>query len=211
MLTYPYNTLGEDGHAELTVKQSVFISNAKRIFSKDEAEDYVRSIRKEYPDSRHTCYAWIYEGESSYKKQSDDGEPQGTAGLQILGILEKQGLINTALTVTRYFGGILLGKGGLTRAYSDSASMAIANARKVEINLGEEYLIKASYEMAPRLISSLKLNGFEDINTTYLEEVDIKLTILKKDEQKLIKTVSERSSGAIIPVSIGIKEIESYL
>lgn len=119
-----------DGEYEIRneIKRSVFIATAKGELDSDGAEEFVRSIKKRYPDATHNCYAYISDELGNSTRFSDDGEPGGTAGQPILEVLKKQGLVKSAIVVTRYFGGIKLGAGGLVGAYSAAAADAIRSA-----------------------------------------------------------------------------------
>lgn len=128
-----YKTISENVCAEIVEKKSKFIANLYYIKSKDEAEEIINSIRKKYYDARHNCYAYsvLDEDNKLFTKASDDGEPQGTAGMPMLDIINKKELVNVLVIVTRYFGGILLGTGGLVRAYSEATLKAIEEAEFV--------------------------------------------------------------------------------
>lgn len=118
--------------AEITEKKSRFIANLFYVENADEAEIRIKEIKKKYHDAKHNCFAYlIFENGEIYKKFSDDGEPSGTAGAPMMEIIEKENLRNVLIVVTRYFGGILLGTGGLVRAYSDSLKEAISKATLV--------------------------------------------------------------------------------
>lgn len=118
--------------AEITEKKSRFIANLFYVESTDEAEIRIKEIKKKYHDAKHNCFAYlIFEDGEIYKKFSDDGEPSGTAGAPMMEIIEKENLRNVLVVVTRYFGGILLGTGGLVRAYSDSLKEALSKATLV--------------------------------------------------------------------------------
>jgi uncharacterized YigZ family protein len=122
-----YTTLAKDGTATLVEKRSEFIGYAKPVNNEDEAAAFVMSIKKKHADARHNVFAYVLRG-GALKRYSDDGEPQGSAGMPVLDVICKNGLDGAAVVVTRYFGGILLGTGGLVRAYSSAASAAIADA-----------------------------------------------------------------------------------
>ena len=117
---------------EIVEKKSKFIANVFRVESVREAEELIKSVKKEHYNAKHNCFAYlIYESNNIVKKCSDDGEPSGTAGVPLLEILEKEQIYNVLVVVTRYFGGVLLGTGGLVRAYSDSLKKALENTRYV--------------------------------------------------------------------------------
>ena len=121
-------TVKKQGYAEIIEKRSKFIANVYPVSSQAEANDIINKIKKQYYDAKHNVYAYIIEGSSTYSKYTDDGEPQGTAGLPIYDMLQKQQLVNVLVIVTRYFGGILLGTGGLVRAYTEAAKQGLKNS-----------------------------------------------------------------------------------
>ena len=139
-------TIKENVIAEITEKKSKFIANLIKVENKQDAEEKINKIKKTYHDARHNCVAYrIIEENKIIEKSSDDGEPSGTAGGPMLNILQKNNLCNILVIVTRYFGGILLGTGGLVRAYSETTKKAIENAQKIEMILGTEMEAKVEY------------------------------------------------------------------
>ena len=131
---------------EIIVKKSKFICNLIKVESQKEAEEYIKKIKKKYYDARHNCVSYrVIEDEQIVEKSSDDGEPSGTAGGPMLNILQKNNLCNVLVIVTRYFGGILLGTGGLVRAYSDATFEAINFAEKIEECIGLEAEVELDY------------------------------------------------------------------
>ena len=123
-------TILEDTSAEIIVKKSKFIANLFYISSIEEVEIKLKEIKKKYYDAKHHCYAYsIMTNNGNINKMSDDGEPSGTAGAPMLNIINKNGLVNVLIVVTRYFGGVLLGTGGLVKAYSDATLNAIEKAK----------------------------------------------------------------------------------
>ena len=133
-----FRTIAEKTCAEIEEKRSRFIANLYYIESIEEAENIIKQTKKEYYDARHNCYAYVVKEETIIKRFSDDGEPSGTAGSPILNVLEKNDLCNVLLIVTRYFGGILLGAGGLVRAYTEAATKAVNMANIVNQEEGYE-------------------------------------------------------------------------
>ena len=139
-----YNVIKKSGESEIVVTKSRFIGNLVSVSSASEAEEYISSIRKKYNDARHNCWAYIVmDGDMIINKCSDDGEPSGTAGRPILSIMEGAGLVNAVCTVTRYFGGVLLGTGGLVKAYGNGAKGVLAAADEAE--LFEELVAKKDF------------------------------------------------------------------
>ena len=123
-----YRSLKQEGRSGYTDRKSEFIGIAKPVETGAEAEEFVAAVRAEFPDARHHVYAWITGGDEVLQKYSDDGEPRGTGGLPVLDVLLHQNLEDAAVVVVRYFGGILLGTGGLVRAYSSAAAQAVEAA-----------------------------------------------------------------------------------
>ena len=179
------NTILANSSSELDVKKSKFIANIIKITDEQDAKEKLNQIRKEYSDARHNCYAYIvYDNETKTKieKSSDDREPSGTAGIPILTLLQKNNLVNVLIVVTRYFGGILLGTGGLVRAYTDSSKQALESAKIIELQYGEilEYCIE--YDEFEYFKYICEKNNIEIINTEYSN--NIKAIIKLKEEDK---------------------------
>lgn len=181
------NTILSNSTSELEVKKSKFIANIIKITDEQDAKEKLDQIRKKYSDARHNCYAYIvYDNESKTKieKSSDDREPSGTAGIPILTLLQKNHLVNVLIVVTRYFGGILLGTGGLARAYTDSSKQALENAQIIELQYGEllEYYIE--YDEFEYFKYIFEKNNIEIINTEYSSNVKANIKI--KEEDKIL-------------------------
>lgn len=184
------NTILSNSTSELEVKKSKFIANIIKIIDEQDAKEKLDQIRKKYSDARHNCYAYIvYDNESKTKieKSSDDREPSGTAGIPILTLLQKNHLVNVLIVVTRYFGGILLGTGGLVRAYTDSSKQALENAQIIELKYGEllEYYIE--YDEFEYFKYICKKNNIEIINAEYSSNVKAVIKI-KEDDKTLFST-----------------------
>ncbi len=145
------NTIEENKEAKIEVKKSQFISNMFYVENEDEAKKYIDEIKSKYHDAKHVCYAYVIdeiteEGNSSkLEKSSDNGEPSGTAGAPMLDILKKSNLSNVLVTVTRYFGGVLLGTGGLVRAYSDATLKCLEECNIIKKEIGKEIKIVIDY------------------------------------------------------------------
>ena len=178
-------TIVANSSSELDVKKSKFIANIIKIMDEQDAKEKLNQIRKKYSDARHNCYAYIiYDNETKTKieKSSDDREPSGTAGIPMLTLLQKNNLVNVLIVVTRYFGGILLGTGGLVRAYTDSSKQALEAAKIIELQYGEilEYCIE--YDEFEYFKYICEKNNIEIINTEYSN--NIKAIIKLKEEDK---------------------------
>lgn len=179
-------TIIEGKTAEVTEKKSRFIANIFHVENVIEADEKIKQINKKYYDAKHNCYAYIVDG---IEKCSDDGEPSKTAGAPMLDILKKNQFTNVLVIVTRYFGGILLGTGGLVRAYSEATKRAIENSDVVEIVSGERYIIEVSYENVNNVLYWCNKLNIKICENVY--ETSIKLTIesTKEDKEKLINNV----------------------
>lgn len=173
-----YKTIKENSTAEIVEKKSKFIANVFYVESQEEANKYIEGIRKKYFDARHNCFAYsVLAEEGIVNRFSDDGEPSGTAGSPMLNILNSNNITNTLVVVTRYFGGILLGTGGLVRAYSDAAKKAIDSIELVDIEKGKEVLIEISYQDVEKLKYYLNKNSISIRDTIYKENVEVYVDI----------------------------------
>lgn len=180
-------TIKENVVAEIVEKKSKFIANLIYVDSIQDTENIIKDIKKKYFDARHNCIAYrIVEDEKIVERSSDDGEPSGTAGAPMLTILQKNNLANVLVIVTRYFGGILLGTGGLVRAYSESTIKAIEEADKVEMILGEELEVVLDYNNFENFKYYCKNNGINIVNPQYTENIVCKIEINADKKQKLM-------------------------
>lgn len=165
-------TILENSTFELVEKKSKFIANLIYIESKEEAENIIKEYKKKYYDARHNCYAYrVLNQDEIYEKSSDDGEPSGTAGAPMLNLLQKNDLCNVIIIVTRYFGGILLGTGGLVRAYSGATTGAIDNCKKAQIEKGTGYQIEVDYSNYQALQYYCNKNKINIKNSEYNENI----------------------------------------
>ena len=202
-------TLKKHGGSEIEIKQSVFIGNAAPVSSREEADSFVADIRRKYPDARHSCYAWKIDTAMHMQKYSDDGEPSGTAGMPILNILEHNDITDSIIVVTRYFGGILLGKGGLVRAYTEAAQEAVKAAGLVRITEGIAYKIDLGYDLADKIIRELNLAGFTAEDISYTTNVSVTAVCAAADEERLIKLVTDASAGRAVIAKEGKRDLKA--
>lgn len=181
-------TIKDDIQAEIVEKKSKFIANLFYVQNSIEAEERIRQIKKKYYDARHNCIAYrIIENGKLIEKFSDDGEPSGTAGTPMLNILQKNNLANVLIVVTRYFGGILLGTGGLVRAYSGSLQEALEKAQKIEKCLGEELEVILEYPDFESFKYYCRNNNINITKSKYSEKIICKIELEEKIKQKLMK------------------------
>jgi len=151
-----YFTVKKEGSAEVMIKKSQFIGYVKRVETEEDAQTFIQSIKKKHHDATHNCSAYMVGEHDQIQKANDDGEPSGTAGVPILEVLKKKGLKDTAVVVTRYFGGIKLGAGGLIRAYGSTTSEAIRQTGVVQRQLMQGYSITVEYPLQGQLENSLR-------------------------------------------------------
>lgn len=181
-------TIQNDVQAEIVERKSKFIANLFYIESVEEAEEIIKKTKKKYFDARHNCIAYrVIENNQIVERFSDDGEPSGTAGAPMLNILQKNGYANILIIVTRYFGGILLGTGGLVRAYSDSLILAIEKSVKIQKNLGEQLEIKLEYSELENFKYYCKNNEINITETKYEEKIVCKIELEKDKKERMIE------------------------
>ena len=189
--------------AEIIEKKSRFIANLFYVETPQEAEDKIKQIKKKYYDAKHNCFAYItLNGNEIQKKSSDDGEPSGTAGAPMLEILEKQSIYNVIVIVTRYFGGILLGTGGLVRAYSDSLKEAIKKSTLVEQEPGYEAEIKLPYADFEKFKYYCNKNNINIINSEYSDFIICKIEVNDAEKNRLEIEFREQDNFKIMTFDI---------
>jgi len=182
-----FKAIKQNVSAEIVEKKSKFIANIFYVENSDEAEEYIKQIKKKYNDARHNCFAYAIEtGDGGIAvKYNDDGEPQGTAGAPMLKMILEQGLSNILVVVTRYFGGILLGTGGLVRAYSGAVEKALEQAEIVEKTRGYEAEIQVEYSEVEPLKYYLQKMNIKVKKIEYLENVKFTIEIIDELSKKI--------------------------
>ena len=185
------------GESEVIIKKSRFLGVAAYIETEEEAKQLLASIRKEHFSARHVCYAYSIGEKNPRLKFSDDGEPGGTAGKPILDVINGSGIYNIIVVVTRYFGGILLGTGGLVKAYSEAAKEAVSNAGKKAVCLSDIFTLQTEYGDYDKV--RYILESFEGVSyeTEYADKVLIRFTIPAQLTEELKQTVIEKTSGRV--------------
>lgn len=187
-------TIAENVTAEIVEKKSRFIANLFYIKNQEEAEKIIKTIKSKYHDARHNCIAYrVMEDENIIEKSSDDGEPSGTAGAPMLSILKNNNLCNVLVIVTRYFGGILLGTGGLVRAYSDATLKAIEESKKVAKCQGVEIYVELEYSELEKFKYYCKNNNINIINIEYLDVINCNIELEIVVKEKLLKDADTKS------------------
>lgn len=186
-------TILKNETAEIVEKKSKFIANIFHVESVEEAENRIKDIKKKYHDARHNCIAYrVAENGQIIEKSSDDGEPSGTAGGPMLNILQKNNLCNLVIVVTRYFGGILLGTGGLVRAYSEVTQQAIEKSTKVIKVIGREMIIELDYSNLEKFKYYCKNNNINIKKIDYMDNIILKIEMEESVKEKIIDDIKNK-------------------
>lgn len=188
-----YQTISKNTTFEVVEKKSKFIANLIYVENKEEAENIIKTIKKKYYDAKHNCYAYrILEKNGMYEKSSDDGEPSGTAGSPMLNILKKNNLSNVIVIVTRYFGGILLGTGGLVRCYSSAVIGSIEKSVLMTIEDGVEFQIELSYSDFQNIQRYFNQNNIRIIKSEYGEKINCTVEMSNKEKELFLKNIENK-------------------
>lgn len=181
---------------EIVIKKSRFLTHIKRTVSEEEAKDFIDEIKKEHKAANHNCSAYIIGKSALIQKADDDGEPQGTAGVPILEVLKKEELYNVTVVVTRYFGGIKLGGGGLIRAYSQSASAAVVAAGKVIEVPVVPLTVSLDYTFTSKFEHFLSNTEASIVSTDYTDKVTYLIHVKEKGADDIVNTLKEITSNS---------------
>ena len=203
-----FRTIKEDGQVQEEIKKSRFICHIKRVTTENEARNFIQAVKKEHYKATHNCSAFILGEKSEMKRSSDDGEPSGTAGVPMLGVLENQQLTNVCAVVTRYFGGIKLGAGGLIRAYSSNVALAIKEIGIVHIKEQLGLRIALSYSQYQELPNFLKANHLQEQDTSFTEQVQTTIFVDKNDKDSMIEGLIELFNGKVDITDQGLRKVE---
>lgn len=193
-----YFTVKNQGTAEFEEKKSTFIGNIKRVYNEDEAKAFINEIKGQHKEARHNVYAYMIGENKGIQRYSDDGEPQGTGGIPVLEVLKKNDVTDVVVVVTRYFGGILLGTGGLARAYSKGAADALKEANIVEKVLGFSMNITIDYDKLGKMQYICESNNWFIENTDYEDKVTIHIYCKSTLKEMMEKAFIEATSGKAI-------------
>lgn len=166
-----YYTVNTDGSDEQIIQKSRFIGYVRRVETEEQAQAFIQEIKKKHHDATHNCSAYMIGEHNQIQKANDDGEPSGTAGVPILDVLKKKDLKDTAVVITRYFGGIKLGAGGLIRAYSSTTSLALNTTGIVERKRMQKLKITVTYPLLGKVENELRNTGYFIETIDYLEQV----------------------------------------
>ena len=190
-----YKTVKGYGEREIVISKSRFIGYVNRAETEEEALNFIESIKKKHPNATHNCSCYMVGEHDQIQKANDDGEPSGTAGVPMLEVLKKQGLKDTVVVVTRYFGGIKLGGGGLIRAYGKATTEGIDAAQVVERKLHHVMKVSIDYTWLGKLENEIRNSHYRLTEIQYGEGVDIFVEVLKAEEEEFVKWITELTNG----------------
>ncbi|MCL2610078.1 MAG: YigZ family protein [Defluviitaleaceae bacterium] len=194
-----YKTIFKHEIAETIEKKSKFIANAKPVESREEAEKFIAEIRQIHKEATHNVFAYrVYDNNQLTERQTDDGEPSGTAGLPILNYLKGENLVNICIVVTRYYGGTLLGTGGLVRAYGNCAKEGAVNAGIITKEIYKLLSIKIDYSLLGKVEYEILNLGYTIISTDYAEDVSILVALISDEVNQLEKKIIEATSNNVV-------------
>ncbi len=188
-----YLTLRAEGRAAFTERRSRFLACAAPVADAEAAASFVAGVRESYRDATHNCWAWLVDG--GHMRASDDGEPSGTAGTPMLEVLKKENLQKAAVVVTRYFGGVLLGAGGLVRAYSTAARLGVEAAGIVRMTPCRRFTLTAVYSDAGRIENALQQAGVQPENTVYTDSVTLVFSVESDRADALCAALKDLTAG----------------
>ncbi len=192
-----YRALYKGGQGEIVEKKSRFIATAFPVEGEEEALAHIEEMKKKYWDARHNCYAYVIGERQQLQRASDDGEPQGTAGRPILEVLLGEEVHNALVVVTRYFGGTLLGTGGLVRAYTEAAHAGLAASRIIEKERGQRLSLYTDYTGIGKIQYILGQNGIPIQNSVFEAAVTMEIVAPLPQKERIIKELVEATSGKI--------------
>lgn len=190
-----YKSIHKYGRDEIIINKSRFICSVLPISSEEEALEFIEKVKKEFKEASHNVYAYVVGQNNNVQRFTDDGEPSGTAGLPVLNVINQENLKNVVIVVTRYFGGVLLGAGGLARAYSKSAKTGLEKGLLVDKTLYYEISATIEYTMLGKIENELSKNNFIIKDKKYGENVDIQVLVRDEEIDKINSLFNEVTSG----------------
>ncbi|MBR6152786.1 MAG: YigZ family protein [Lachnospiraceae bacterium] len=198
-----YRILLSGGQGEYEEKKSRFIATVRSVQTEEEAVSFIEEMKKKYWDARHNCSAFCIGSRGELTRCSDDGEPSGTAGRPMLEVLLGSGVRNVAVVVTRYFGGVLLGTGGLVRAYTQAVKEGLAACEIGIMRQGTELLIEAEYNDIGKVLYLLGNRGVQPTDSEYAEKVRLKVTLAKEETEGFLKELTESTAARVKTEKLG--------
>lgn len=203
-----YKTVKGFGVEEIVISKSRFIAHVNRAETEEEAIEFIESIKKQHSSATHNCSCYMIGEHDQIQKANDDGEPSGTAGVPMLEVLKKQGLKDTVVVVTRYFGGIKLGGGGLIRAYGKATTEGIDAAQVVERKLHHVMKVSIDYTWLGKVENEVRNSNYTLNEIQYAESVEVLVDALKDDEETFINWMTELTNGQATVTCIDKKFVE---
>lgn len=191
----PYKIVVQGGEGEIVEKKSRFIATVQPVETEEEAVAFIESMKKKYWDARHNCSAFVLGSKNEITRCSDDGEPGGTAGRPMLEVLLGQDVHNVAVVVTRYFGGVLLGTGGLVRAYTKAVQEGLSNSQIATLAYGTRVRIETDYNGIGKLQYILGKAGISILNSEYTDVVNLEVFFLQEQKDDILKEMTEATAG----------------
>lgn len=212
----PQIVVYQAGQGEIVEKKSRFIANIFPVQSEEEAQERIAEVKKEHYDARHNCFAYVLGEKNETERCSDDGEPSGTAGRPMLEVLTGRGIHNAVAIVTRYFGGTLLGTGGLVRAYTAAVKEGIAHCVLMEQNLGYKVSVKTDYNDIGKIQYMARMSGWSELDTVYADAVESVLLLPREKWDGAKKEITEKTAGRaraeiLSEVRYGVMDGQIYL
>lgn len=193
-----YKTIKQYGEGEIVEKKSRFLGKIKKVETEEEALEFIESIKKQYWDARHNCFAYIIGTKGETVRCSDDGEPSGTAGKPMLEVLQNQELRNVVAVVTRYFGGVLLGTGGLVRAYTQATQEALKEAQVATMTPMAVMTVKTDYNAIGKIKYVLAQEEVPVLNEEYAVDVVVTMAVSLAEKERMIKKLIEVTNGKAV-------------
>ncbi|MGE7664302.1 YigZ family protein [Ureibacillus composti] len=190
-----YKTVKGYGESEIVLSKSRFITYVDRAETEEEALNFINKIKKMHPNATHNCSCYMIGEHDNIQKANDDGEPSGTAGVPMLEVLKKQGLKDTVVVVTRYFGGIKLGGGGLIRAYGKATTEGISATQVVERKLHHIMKVSIDYTWLGKVENEIRSSSYTLQEIQYAEDVEVFVNVLKAEEEAFVQWITELTNG----------------
>ncbi|MFB5085921.1 YigZ family protein [Psychrobacillus sp. PGGUH221] len=190
-----YHTVKGYGESEIIIQKSRFLTYVNRAETEEEAQDFINSIKVKHKDATHNCSAYIIGEHDHIQKANDDGEPSGTAGVPMLEVLKKQGIKDTVVVVTRYFGGIKLGGGGLIRAYGKATTEGVTAAKVVERKLHHLIKVSIDYNWLGKVENEVRNSEYPLKDINYAESVEVHVYVKAEDESNFSDWMTEMTNG----------------
>lgn len=196
-MSAPYKTLRHSSSDEFIINKSRFIGYAAPVETEEEALAFLQSIRTKHKDATHNCYAYVIGPNAGIMRYSDDGEPGGTAGLPMMEVIKAQGVVNCCVVVTRYFGGVLLGAGGLVRAYTQGCAVGLKAAQVVVMEPSQRYLCEVAYPLWDKVQYAFRSLPVQLVDNEFSAAVAFTLLIREKDAEHVLAELTRITDGKI--------------